>query len=208
MVEDCGTAMRYLVCRAGRQRGDVFIDRRHRFGSGSSVSLRFTWRFTRLRLPRVADLARHLQGRDQFTRGHVRRADGRNAFAPDRGVHHAEDQHQHRRHQVDRDRTGPARDEIAGVAQDRFGGRQRLKPDRFDPRHRQNFVRGVRERRRLCSDRTFHLADHGGLAIREIGGAAACGRRNECRGQRGRGTLDRRRDGSLLQIGDHAHQRQ
>ena len=40
-------------------------------------------------------------------------------------MHHAEDQHQHRRHQVDRDRAGPARNEIAGITQHGFGGRHR-----------------------------------------------------------------------------------
>jgi hypothetical protein len=95
--------------------------------------------------PRFFDLARHLQRRDQFARGHGRCADGGKALAPDRGMHHAQDQHQHRRHQVDRDRAGPARDEIAGIAQYCFGGRHRLEPRRFDARRRQDFFRSIRQ---------------------------------------------------------------
>ncbi len=75
-------------------------------------------------------------------------------------------------------------------------------------RHRQNLVGGLSERCRLGRDRTFHLADHRGLAVGQIAGAAAgCGR-DEARRQRGRGALHGRCDGCLLQIGDHAHQRQ
>jgi hypothetical protein len=155
--------MRYLVCRAA---GGVVTFSSAAARLDNAFALRLY--FARQRLLRFSDLARHLQSRDQFARGHIRGGERRKSFAPDRGVDHAKDKHQYRRHQIDRDRAGPVRYEIAGVTQHRLGGRQCLKPDRFDLRHCQDLVCGVRERRR---NRAFHLADNRGLTVCQIGSA-------------------------------------
>ena len=121
-------------------------------------------------------------------------------------MHHAEDQHQHRRHQVDGDGAGPARDEIAGIAQHRFGGGQRLEAAGLDRRHIENLRRRRRQRRGLRGDRAFDAADHAGLALAKVA-ASGRGRRDEPRCKAVSGALHRRRDRGLLQGCNHTHQR-
>ena len=58
-----------------------------------------------------------------------------------------------------------------------------------------------------CAATAFlHPADHAGLALREIGAAAAGGRRDEARGKIVGGTLDGGSDRGLLQRGDDPEQ--
>ena len=157
--------------------------------------------------PRVLlDLARDAQGRQ-----HLRRRHGldrrRLVLAADIGVHHAQNQHQHRRHQVDGDGAGPARQEVGGIDDHGRRRRQRLEARRLDRRGVEDLLGGGRQRFRLRRHRRLDLADHVGLALREIGGAAVGDRRDEAGDQPVGGALDRRRHRGLLQLGDHAHQR-
>jgi len=88
---------------------------------------------------RALDVARQPQRREHLPRGH---AVGRRRLvgAADRAFDHAQDQHQHRRQQIDRDRAGPARQEVAGVTHHGFRRRQRLEALRFDRRRVENLV--------------------------------------------------------------------
>src|SRR5450755_3040844 len=170
MLEDCGMAIRYLVSRAD----DSEVTFSSMPGAGAAAGSPSTFAVAGM-------ISFGIPRREQFARGHVGCADRGKPFAPDRGMHDAKNKHQHRRHQVDRDRAGPTRDEIAGIAQHRLGGRHGLKPERFDPRRRQDLVGSVRQRRRLHGNRALHLADHGGLPVRQIGRATARGGRDEAR---------------------------
>ena len=96
-------------------------------------------------------------------------------------MHDAKDQDEHRRHEIDRDGTGPARNEIAGVTQHGFGGRDRLEPCRLDMRHCEYLVRSVGERGGLRGNGSFNLADDRALTIGEVGAAAARRRGDETR---------------------------
>src|SRR5947209_3863875 len=126
--------LRGLADAGGGKRRDVLVVRRCAFRSGFRSRGHFGGRRGRP-AARLFELTRDLQRRGEIARRQTRGAERRAAFLPDRRVHDAKDQHEHGGHEIDRDRAGPTRNEVAGVAQHGFGRRDRLEARRLDAWH-------------------------------------------------------------------------
>ncbi len=159
----------------------------------------------------LAFLALHLaqqpHGGDELRRRH-RLGVGRLVLAPDGGVDDAERQHQHGGQQVDGDGAGPARQEVAGIAQHRLGGGERLEARRLHRPVADDAVRRLRQSAGLHRHRLLDIADHRVLPAGEVGGAPVGGGGDEAAAHVVGGALDRRCHGGLLQRGDGADEAQ
>ncbi len=128
-------------------------------------------------------------------------------LAADRAVHDDEDQHQHGRQEIDRDRARPGGKEVGGVAQHGRGTRQRHEPLRPYRLRRQHLIGGGGKRLRLRGDSARDILHHRLLAAPQVLRAAVGDRRDEGGREIVGGAADGGSDRGLLQAGDDAGER-
>ena len=142
--------------------------------------------------------ATHVAGGDAVGVFHVVLA------APHGGMHDAHHADEHRGQKVDRDGAGPARYEIACIANDGLRRGERHKAALGYPGLREYLACGIRQRLGLSLDRGAYRRHHLVLPADEVARRSVRHRSDEADGKVGCGAHDGGRDRCLLQRGDDA----